>query len=485
VGFSTFLGGKQWDEAMAVQTDAAGATYLAGFTESVDARTANPIRRRHRGIMDVYVAKLAANGTLRYATFLGGADLDVANALAVDRAGNAYVAGRTASTDFPVRRAEQPRIAGRSCQAVPKHGPAEPCHDAFVAKLSASGGALVYSTFLGGSGNEEAIGVAVDRRGRAYVTGNTGSSDFPTRRALQRTFRSRCISDVPCPGDAFVAKLSADGRTLVYGTYLGGTKSDTSAGIAVDRAGAAYVTGSTRSPDFPTRGARQGALRGRSCGPPPDTACPDAFVVKLRPEGRRLSYGTYLGGTDTETAGGIAVDRSGNAYVTGSTQSTDFPTVRPFQPAIGNSSCSKTEPVKELCDDAYVARLSADGRRLAYSSFLGGNAEDVGLGIAVDTAGVAYVAGSTDSRAFRLAAPLQPAFGGNIDAYVAAVGPNGALRLSTFLGGNDAERANAVAVDPGGRLHLVGRTKSPNFPVAAPLQGALAGDYDMFVAMLR
>jgi hypothetical protein len=159
--------------------------------------------------------------------------------------------------------------------------------------------------------------------------------------------------------------------------------------------------------------------------------------------------------------------------------------VRPFQAAIGNSSCSATGPAKELCDDAFVTALSADGQRLHYSSFLGGNAEDQGLGIAVDAAGVAHVAGSTDSRAFRLAAPVQATIGGGVDAYVAAVGPNGALRSSTFLGGKLAERANAVAVDPGGGVHVAGRTLSPNFPTAAPLQPALAGDYDVFVTMVR
>src|SRR4051794_15720999 len=289
VGFSTFLGGGQWDEAMDVETDAAGATYVAGFTESTDARAVGGVGRRHRGIMDAYVAKFAPDGrTLRYATFLGGADLDVANALAVDRSGHAYVAGRTGSTDFPVRRARQPRLTGRACQALPGHTSGEPCHDAFVAKLSASGGALVYSTYLGGSRNEEAVGLALDRAGRAFVTGNTDSTDFPTRRALQGRFRSQCVSDVPCPTDAFLSKLSADGRSLTYSTSLGGTKGDTSGGVAVDRTGAAYVTGTTRSADLPTRRARQPALRGRSCGPPPSRACPDAFVLKLRPSGREL-----------------------------------------------------------------------------------------------------------------------------------------------------------------------------------------------------
>jgi hypothetical protein len=486
LGFSTFFGGRQWDEAMDVETDASGATYVAGFTASANARTARPLRSRHRGGMDAYVAKLAPDGrTLRYATFLGGSGLDVANALAIDRDGNAYVTGRTGSPDFPVRRARQARLAGRACQALPLHEQADACHDAFVAKLTASGGALAYSTYLGGSRNEEAVGIALDDGGRAYVSGNTDSGDFPTRRPLQRRFGSRdCPTDLPCPTDTFLTKLSADGRRLTYSTYLGGVKSDTSGGVAVDDAGAAYVTGVTSSADFRTRRARQPALRGRSCGAPPSVACPDVFVAKLRPSGRALVYATYLGGSKPETSGGIAVDRAGNAYLTGSTQSTDFPTLRPFQAAIGNASCSATGPPKELCADAFVTKLSADGRRLRYSSYLGGNAEDVGLGIAVDRSGAAHLAGSTDSRAFRTRGAAQPAIGGGVDAYVATVGATGSLAASTFLGGSEAERANAIAVDARGRARVAGRTLSANFPTAAPLQGGIAGDYDVFVAMV-
>jgi hypothetical protein len=209
------------------------------------------------------------------------------------------------------------------------------------------------------------------------------------------------------------------------------------------------------------------------------------FVAKVRPSGRAFVYSTYLGGKEPETSGGIAIDRAGNAYVTGSTQSPDFPTKNAFQSAIGNSSCSTTGPAEEQCADAFVTKLSADGQQLRYSSFLGGTAEDQGLGIAVDRAGAAHVAGSTDSRAFRTRSPLQAAIGGGIDAYVATVGPAGALARSTFLGGSKAERANGIAVDTSGREHVAGRTLSANFPTAAPVQATNAGDYDVFVTMLR
>lgn len=157
---------------------------------------------------------------------------------------------------------------------------------------------------------------------------------------------------------------------------------------------------------------------------------PDAFVVKLRPSGRALAYGTFLGGKQTEAAGGIAVDRAGNAYLAGSTQSPDFPVIRALQPRIDNRSCSTTGPPEELCNDAFVTKLSADGQRLRYSTFLGGNGEDQGLGIAVDRAGAAHVAGSTDSRTLGIAAPVQATLGGGIDAYLAVIAPTGALRAN-------------------------------------------------------
>jgi Beta-propeller repeat len=483
LAFSTFLGGIHWDEAMDVEVDRAGATYVAGFTQSPDIRRARPAQASHGGVFDAYVAKLSPDGrALVYATFLGGNEVDVANALAVDQAGNAYVAGRTNSANFPTRRAMQPRLRGRACQALGRHDFGVPCPDAFVTKLGPSG-ALVFSTYLGGSRDEEGVGLAVDRRGRAYVAGDTTSGDLPTHSAVQRRLRSRrCISDVPCPGDAFVAALDRRGRALRYLTYLGGEKTDTAGGIAVDRTGNAYVTGSTNSPDFPTRRARQRALTGRACGPPPNVPCHDAFVAKLRPDGRALEYSTLLGGSKPERGTGIAIDGRGSAYVTGSTESPDFPLARPLQGAIGNGSCLPSE----LCADAFVTKFSPDGRRLAYSTFLGGNAEESGLGIAVDPAGGAHVVGSTDSHAFRTLAPVQPAIGGGIDAFAARLAPSGALAFSTFLGGTEAERANAVAVDASGRDHLAGRTLSPNFPTAAPMQPALASDdYDMFVTVLR
>ena len=471
--FSTFLGGLEWDEAFDVEADDAGNRYVTGFTLSDDfqeARVEGP-----GGIVDAFVAKVSTSGALVWSVVLGGTRLDTATSLALDDDGNVYVTGRTESPDFPTATALQDELNGAACTGAP-------CHDAFVTKLSPDG-EVVYSTYLGGSLNEEALGIAVDDSGSAYVSGNTDSLDLPVRAAFQDDFGSLpCEGDVPCPLDAFVSKLSPDGSALVYSTYLGGNAGDTNAGISVADDGTAYVTGTTRSTDFPTVGGVQGAVTGTACGPPPGEPCPDVFVTALSPDGTKATYSTLLGGTEPENAGGIAVDSRGRAVVTGGTQSPDFPTRRPVQGALDNGSCTSDQP-EEFCDDAFVTRLSASGGALDFSTFLGGLGQDQGLGVAVDDAGNVAVAGSTDSGDFPTRRPVQPELGGYIDGFVAVLtAGNGTLAWSTFLGGEEAERANAVTIGRG-TVSAVGRTLSPDFPTVRPVQQDLEDDdYDAFLS---
>jgi hypothetical protein len=478
LAYSTFVGGTKWDEALDVEVDRRGNTYVAGFTFSAEFPRSGRGPGAFGGVQDAFVMRFSPRGRLLYSKILGGGAVDVAQNVAVDRRGNAYVTGRTLSSDFPTRRALQRRPSGRNCQDAP-------CTEAFVTKLS-PGGRIVYSTYLGGTTNEEGWGIAVDRAGSAYVTGNTDSADFPTRNAFASRSPSRpCDSQVPCPFDVFVTKLGPSGRSIAYSTYLGGSRSDTSGGITVDRAGNAYVSGTTRSSNFPTRNAYQPRISRVACGPPPGVPCTDAFVTKLSRDGRSIRYSTYLGGAENERSAGVAVDTRGRAYVAGSTGSPDFPTAGAIQEAIGNSSCNRPGAPKELCDDAFVAALGPAGRRLRFATFLGGNAEDQALGVTVGRDGAIYVAGSTDSRAFRTSAPLQGTLGGAIDAFVAKLRPGGrALEFSTYLGGDENERASGIAVDRAGGVLLAGRTDSPDFPVAAPIRGTLAGDIDAFVARL-
>lgn len=415
--------------------------------------------------------ELVIDPVLSYSTYLGGsAGPDFGQAIAVDAAGSAYLTGTTCSTDFPVASGFEPVNASGGCQ------------DAFVTKLNALG-QLVYSTYLGGSASDAGNGITVDAGGDAYVTGITCSTDFPVIYSFQAAQGGGC--------DAFVTKLNAAGDGLVYSTYLGGTGGDGGYGIAVDSQGSAYVTGVTVSPDFPvTPGAFQTTYGGGACanvpGPPaiaPLEAraelslppCPDAFVAKLNASGSALVYSTYLGGTSDDRGSAIAADSEGNAYVTGTTCSTDFPTRNPIQAANASGGCR----------DAFAAKLNATGTTLVYSTYLGGKDADTGQGVAVDGLGEAYVAGITHSTDFPAANAFQSANAGGADAFITKFNSSGSgIVYSTYLGGSSDDFPFAITVDAAGDAFLAGQTFSSDFPLLDPLQPALAGSFDAFVAAL-
>jgi hypothetical protein len=388
--------------------------------------------------------RLIIDPVLVYSTYLGGSSYDVIEGIAVDRWGNALVAGTTTSTDFPVVDPVRPSHGGGT-------------YDAFVTKLNARGDALVYATYLGGSAEDGANGVAVDQFGNAYVSGGTASPDFPLSRPLQPAFGGET--------DAFVVKLDPRGSALVYSTYLGGSRGDWGGGIAVDFRGAAYVTGQTFSSDYPTSNPLQPALQGSG----------DAFTAMLVPSGRALAYSTFLGGSAPDGANAIAVDWWGRAYILGITSSDDFPTVNALQATRGSA----------WDDDAFVARFSPGGRSLDYSTYLGGSSIEEGTAIAADPLCGVYVAGNTWSLDFPTARPLQPAnAGGGGDAFVARIGCRGdRLDYSTYLGGSKEDRASGIALDLGGRAYVTGLTYSTDFPKANPLQEP-GGDADAFVLRL-
>jgi hypothetical protein len=314
---------------------------------------------------------------------------------------------------------------------------------------------LAYSTRLGGSGYDQANAVAVDAEGHAYVAGYTLSADFPIARPGQAVNAGA--------DDAFVAKLSRDGSTLIYSTYLGGSNSDEASAIAVDDAGDAYITGFTDSTDFPTSAPLQAANAGSG----------DVFIVKLNRTGTALLYSTYLGGNSPDEANAIAVDRSGDVYIAGSTRSSDFPLMQPLQATLAGS------------EDAFVAKLNRAGSALVYSTYLGGGDVDEANALAIDWAGNAYVAGQTDSTDFPTADPLQASNAGSGDAFVTKLNPRGgALKYSTYLGGGGSDIAYGIAVDMAGNAYVVGDTSSSDFPIARASQSALSGDVDAFVAKL-
>jgi hypothetical protein len=382
--YATYLGGSGGESGADIAVDSAGAAYVSAVTSSSDFPTVNAFQPESKGT-DAVVAKLSADGSrLIYSTYLGGSGYESGNAIAVDLAGAAYIAGETESPDFPVVNALQPTPLGES-------------GDAFVAKLAPDGSTLLYSTYLGSSQIDIAYDIAVDSLGAAYVV---GSSEFGQGFPL--------VNPLQAPGgnpDAFVAKFAPDGTRLIYSTPLGGKYYDAGFGIAIDASGAAYVTGGTESPDFPTMNALQPQLGDEYA---------DGFVVKIAPEGGAMIFGTYLGGSGREAGGGIAVDTAGAAYVTGRTSSSDFPTMNALQPALHGAG------------DAFVSKLSPDGASLVHSTYLGGREDDRSRSITVDLTGAAYVTGLTQSPNFPTVNALQPPFGaavcsGASDAFVAKI----------------------------------------------------------------
>jgi hypothetical protein len=424
---------------------------------------------------------LIIDPVLSWATYLGGSGADEGHAIAVDQAGNAYVTGetRTLGSGFPGTAGSliQSTFGGENAFNV----------NAFVTKLNAAGTALIYSTYLGGSGDAEGFGIAVDQAGNAYVTGGAGPG-FPgtSNSLIQSTFGGPS-------GDAFVTKLNAAGTALLYSTYLGGSGTDEGHAIAVDQAGQAYVTG-IAGIDFPgTAASPIQSIHG------PDSV--DAFVTKLNAAGTALLYSTYLGGSGEDVGSGIAVDGGGNAYVTGTTgtPASGFPgtTASLIQSTHGGG-----------VQDAFVTKLNASGTALLYSTYLGGNGSDSGLGIAVDQAGNAYVTGGT-----RTPGSGFPGTAGSLiqstravggqgscidhpgpfvcpDAFVTKLNATGtALLYSTYLGGNGPDFGTGIAVDQAGNAYVTGFTGTPGsgFPGTAGslIQSALSGTDDAFVTKLN
>ncbi|MFW9888582.1 MAG: SBBP repeat-containing protein [Candidatus Thorarchaeota archaeon] len=378
---------------------------------------------------------------LVYSTFVGGSGSDETSSIAVDSSGNVYVTGRTYLSDFPTVNAYNSIPAGE--------------WDCFVFKLSADGSTLLYSTFVGGRSSEESHSIAVDSSDNAYVTGHTNSPDFPMVNAYNSTYGGG-----ETWGDCFVFKFSADGSTLLYSTFVGGNEYDRGYSIAVDLSGNAYVTGRTKSPDFPTLNAYNGTYGGST----------DCFVFKLSADGSTLLYSTFVGGSGDERAYSITVDSSGNAYVTGYTGSSNFP-VHAY-----NST---------YWGRCFVFKLSADGSTLLYSTRVGGRSWAEGHSIAVDSSGNAYVTGHTESPGFPMVNAYNGTYGGSTDCFVFKLSANGSTLLySTYVGGGGNDREPSIGVDSSGNAYVTGYTSSPDFPIVNAYNSTYAGEWDCFVFKL-
>lgn len=450
LSYSTLLGGsgtEEIDVGRKIAVDGSGHVYVTGRTLSFDFPTLNPFQGSIAGNFDIFVTKLDPSGSsVIYSTYLGGSGRDEAYAIVVDAGGNAYVAGRAIfSFDFPI-------TAGAF-----QTGYGGGFRDCVVTKLNPAGNTLLYSTFLGGSSCDSCTGMAVDAAGNAYVTGFTASSNFPTAAPLQPAHAGSF--------DGFVSKLDPTGSTLVYSTYFGGSGSDDGIDITVDGAGNVYLTGDTASTNLPLASPLQGTFGGVR----------DAFFAKFNAAGSALVYASYLGGSGFDQGWGIAIDPAGNVHVAGVTGSTDFPTQSPLQASNGGA------------DDSFITKINASGSALVYSTYFGGSGSDDVNGLALDTAGNAYVTGHTNSSDLPVLNSLQT-FGGLTDAFLVKLRPSGTqLAYSTYFGGSGTDRGRSVAVDGMGGAYILGETDSSlDFPTTGgAFQTAYGGgSQDAFVAKI-
>ncbi len=435
--YSTYLGGSGFEYGFDIAVDGSGSAYIVGWTTSGNFPILNQFQTDPDFVnADIFVTKLGVGGNaLTYSTYLGGSDIDLGYAIAVDGLGSAFITGYSQSTNYPTQTPYQ-TSQGSS--------------DAIVTKLGPAGNTLAYSTYIGGSASDQASDIAIDNLGNAYIGGSTTSSNYPTLNPYQTDQVNT---------DGFVTKLSAAGNALLYSTYLGGSAIDAVSGIALDVTNNAYVAGTTGSVNFPTVGAFQTDQGGQ-----------DAFVTKLSSAGNTLIYSTYLGGTASDGAAAIAINGSGNAFVLGSTGSTDFPLQNPMLPYLGNT-------------DAFVTKITPAGSALVFSTFLGGSNYEQPSRIAVDGSGNVLVAGHTLSANFPLEAPYQT-YQGAEDAFVTKLNFDGlSLIYSTYLGGSGNDRALGITADGSGNEYITGYTASANFPTKSPYQSSQGGA-DVFIAKL-
>ena len=451
--YSTFIGGSGVESGNSIAVNNSGNSYTTGNTPSTNYPTSSGAYDvSQNGNTDVFVTKLDANGsTLVYSTFIGGSGLDYGNAIAVDNNGNAYVTGYTGSTNYPA-------TSGAYDQST--DGTA---YDAFVTKLNATGSALVYSTFLGGSSTDKGICIVLDGVGNAFISGETFSSDFPaTSNAYDKTFNGN--------DDVFITKLNSSGSALTYSTYMGGKSYDVVHGLAVDLNGYACVTGETTSSDYPLYLSYDNST---------DGLYNDVFISKLNYGGSSLMFSTYFGGSGHDYGTSVAFDANRNVYVTGYTASSNFPTTSGAYDQTYNGNNS----------DVFVLKFDAFGGTLVYSTLIGGSSTDVSTSIAVDATGNTYVTGNTASTNYPTTGDAydQSYNGGDWDAFVTKLNASGsALSYSTFIGGSSVDCGKSIALDNSGTATITGYTTSSNYPTTGSAydQSYNGSNSDAFVTKL-
>ncbi len=445
LAYSTYLGGGAGDNVADVAVDGWGNVYLVGSTSSPDfPRLHAPWT--YQGLRDAYVTVLGrAGAALLYSTHIGGGSDDSALAVALGPDGSVFLAGRTGSSNYPTVTPIETDAAGS---------------DVFISKIAPTGASLVYSTYLGGSGEEAAISLAVDGSGGAFIVGETNSNDYPTTVGALQRVRGGDF-------DAFATRIGPSGTTLVYSTYVGGDAYDSAAGVDVTSSGEAVLVGLAGSVDFPLENAIQ------------DTLAPGsyhAFAMKLSPSGTGLRYSTFLGGDLDDYATNVALDDEGAAVVVGWTIGPTFPTHDPIYGTPGGSV------------DGFALEIAPDGSEIRFSTFLPGDFEDEPRDVAIGPDGRIYVVGDTNSSNYPTVNALytdpDPGPGG-YDVFATCLSSTGrSVVYSTYLGGTEGEFCYSVAVDGSGGAYVVGSTPSTNFPTVGPYQAHLRGTADGFVVKI-
>jgi hypothetical protein len=451
--YATYAGGSLYDAGHAIAVDGSGNAYITGLAESLNYPTVNAIQSSNAYDYEAYVTKINAAGTaIVYSTYLGGnGGNEYGMAIAVDSSANVYVAGGTNSTNFP-------GISGSSFQST--YGGY--WRDGFVTKINAAGNAITYSTYLGGSGDDLAWGVAADSSGNAYVTGSTGSSNFPLSSAMQGSKNGT--------GDAFLVKLGSTG-TVVYSTYVGGSSGDDGTDIAADSSGNAYLIGVTGSTDFP-------GVTGSVFQPAKSTGS-DGFVMKVNSTGSTIVYASYYGDTGSDSLYALEVDGSGNAYLAGRTDSTALPGV----------TGSSIQSSNAGGNDCFVAKINSTATAITWATFLGGPGYDMvgSAGLGIDSSNNVYISGATNSSSFAgvNGTSMQPSLNGSSDAFLTKINAAGtSIVWSTYIGGSGTESGYGCAVDTNGNVYHTGRTDSTDYPGMAA--GAIdsthnGGDGDAYI----
>ena len=456
--YSTFLSGSLNDMGKSIAVDELGYIYVAGQVWSVDFPVINSVQDPV-GNGDVVIIKLSPDGSeMIFASWVGGTLNDFPRDMVIDKNGYIYVSGSTYSDNFPTVNPYNATWDGSGST-----------HDVFVFKMSSDGSTLFYSTYVSGVLSDSCEGLDVGDDGTAYVVGGTYSTNFPTVNALNATGDAN-----PSTVDGFLFRLSSDGSELLFSTYLSGSMHDYAYDVDLDNQGDVYVVGESQSTDFPTT---SGVFNETGSG----GGIADCFVLKISPDGSTLIYSTFVSGSSSDSASGVTVDGSGNAYVVGTTFSSDFPTVNAY-----NSTYS------ESYGDFVVFKLSPSGDSLRYSTYIGGNDQEFSEDIAIDDSGNAYFVGLTQSTNFPTTLDALDCWGdgstGLNDIVVVKLSNDGSnLLYSTYISGLGTEYVNDIAVDNEGSIYFTGETQTSDYPIVNAINstGDQSGAYfDMIVSKI-